>query len=186
MKCAMDNCNACNSSRGVQWCNDGGCAPGYRLNVGSSELPAADQANYQQVCEKCEENCLDCTVNRKVCAKCKEGYILNNGVCLNYPNNCAELYNGTNGDQSKCRVCNYGFRVSDGRCLSGLDPYRGWSHVPEGIDVSGNLWFTSIDVTGWNQARDKELRSGPNGSFGAAPIAFSCLSAALLIFAFMF
>lgn len=61
--------------------------------------------------ESLKYTCLECDSDAK-CLKCKLGYFLNQGICLQCNKGCLECT-----DQDKCLFCNQGFLLDDGKCV---------------------------------------------------------------------
>ncbi len=58
------------------------------------------------ICYLCQVNCLLCS-SRFVCTKCVANTMLINGICVNYPSNCAEA--AISGSRLICTLCNHGY-----------------------------------------------------------------------------
>lgn len=117
-----------------------------------------------QICEACEWGCKDCKSNRKQCSECfgsADGWtglstiFLNNGVCNLMLDNCAQMDVSVN--QFKCKVCNYGFRNVDGRCLQCVDTLAGYVHCPNQCSVTDPLWYSTVDKVGWQPKKPVPL-----------------------------
>ncbi|KAM4748417.1 proprotein convertase subtilisin/kexin type 6 [Rhinophrynus dorsalis] len=83
----MEKCTQCAKDFHLhEWHCVPACSPGFY----SEEVPGLPH----KVCRRCEENCLSCEATGRNCVRCKEGYSLLSGSCVNNHtcNNADEMF----------------------------------------------------------------------------------------------
>ncbi|KAE8303656.1 High cysteine membrane protein Group 5 [Giardia duodenalis] len=85
------------------------CLPGYYL--------------YDNLCVRCDDNCLACENTATNCTNCDDGFVLQNGTCVKVGlviENCLHADNTTDPTKG-CSTCRGGFYVADGACKKCVD-----------------------------------------------------------------
>ncbi|EFO63634.1 High cysteine membrane protein Group 5 [Giardia lamblia P15] len=81
---------------------------------------------HDNLCVRCDENCLACEITATTCTDCEDGFVLQNSTCLKASSvidNCLHAKNTTDPMEG-CSTCRGGFYVTGGACGKCVDNCR--------------------------------------------------------------
>jgi hypothetical protein len=133
--CSVDKCEICDNT--AQKCLK--CKSGFALDVANANGACVQSCcegwfNNNGICDKCVNNCSKC-FNKKECAQCEKGFVLQNGECVvrcspSYvqrdlnchkcdDNNCIRCDPTT---KTICSQCAQGYSLRQGKCVPECGP----------------------------------------------------------------